>query len=75
MEGERDWPDLFRRMALTAGAVCAIFFGALWLMTGRAEFLGTLGGLWALGQIFAGLAAYAGRRARRDQAASRASMR
>ncbi len=75
MTGRRDWPELFRRLALTAGAVGACFFGLLWLATGRAEFLGTLGGLWALGQIFAGLAAYAGRKAKRDQASVRASMR
>lgn len=75
MVARRDWPETFRRIALTAGAVGAAFFGAIWLATGRAEFLGTLGGVWALGQMFAGLAAYSGRRARRGQASSRASMR
>ncbi len=58
----RDWPEFFRNFSLAAGAVCAVFFGGLWLVTGRVEHLGAVGGLWALGQLFAALSSFAGRR-------------
>ncbi|SES94926.1 hypothetical protein [Oceanicella actignis] len=59
----KDWPLFFRNLALGTGAACAAFFAALWLLSGRIEFLGAVGGVWALGQLFAALAAFAGRRA------------
>ena len=58
----RDWPVFFQKLSQAAGFACVLFFGGLWLLSGRAEFLGSAGGLWALAQVFAGVAAFAGRR-------------
>lgn len=45
------WSLWLPRAALIAGVVCVVFFGALWLLTDDPEWLGIIGGLWAIARV------------------------